>query len=231
MQWMDGTAPGAGTVLAHRRAVLAAGLALAAFGARAAAEGAADTGILFLVRRNGSDIGRHSVSFTRTGTRLTAHIEAQFRVGFGPITFYRYHHRATEIWRDGHFISFESQTDDNGTRLEVQAHRGPSGIAISATNQANVTAAPDALPLTHWAVAAMSAPLFNPENGKKLREVAHARGPGTVRLADGKQIQAVSYTLAGEAPIEDWYDDRSVWAALDATGKDGSKITYRRQTV
>ncbi len=221
----------AGAGLVRRRGVLAGAMALGAVRDTAAVPpGAAASDIVFRVRRNGSEIGRHSVSFTRAGGVVTARIEAQFRVGFGPITFYRYHHRATEVWRDGQFVSLDTETDDNGNQLAVHAQRGAGGITIAAANRANVTVSADTLPLTHWAVAAMSAPLFNPENGKLLRETAQPRGAGTVDLADGRPIAAMGYTLAGEAPIEDWYDDRHIWAALNATGKDGSKITYRRES-
>jgi hypothetical protein len=214
-----------------RRRVLLGGLALAVWppkGAAAAAMPGVPGMLAFDVRRNGHAIGTHTLKFTRAGARLTVAIEARFRIGLGPITLFRYTHRGEEVWHDGQFQSLATETDDNGTPHQVRAQRTAGGIAIRATGQPDVVAPVSALPLTHWAQAAMHAPLFNPETGKLLDETARPCGPGSVTLADGKAISATGYTLAGEAPIKDWYDVNGNWAALDATGKDGSAIAYRR---
>ncbi len=212
-----------------RRGILGCGAAMALWPAAAAQAGAPATDSLnFQVSRNGSPIGTHGLAFSRRGGDLTVQIDAAFRVGFGFITFYRYHHVGVERWRDGRFESLETTTDDNGRHFQVRARRIAGGVAIEATGVPNQVVAGDALPLTHWAMAAMTAPLFNPETGKMLREQAQPRGAGMVRLADGRTIRATGFTLKGEAPIEDWYDESRVWAALDAIGQDGSRITYRR---
>jgi hypothetical protein len=195
--------------------------------------------LAFQGSRNGSPIGKHTLNFAQDGARVgapnlasngttTVHIEADFRVGFSFITLYRYHHAGIESWRDGQFQSLETTTNDNGTAFQVSARRTTSGILIRATGLPEYVAPPDALPLTHWAIAAMTAPLFNPQTGRLLREVVRPRGQGTTCLANGKPIRATRFALGGEAPIEDWYDASSVWTALDARGKDGSNITYRR---
>jgi hypothetical protein len=184
--------------------------------------------LAFRASRNGCEIGSHTLSFHRSGGALTVRIEASFRVHFGPITFYRYHHQATEQWRDGQFVALDTQTDDNGSAFEVHAARGAGGVLIRATNMADQLAPPDALPLTHWAVADTSARLFNPQDGKLLAETLQGRGACTVTLADGVRIPATRFALAGPAPIDDYYDAGKLWAALDAVGRDGSRITYRR---
>ena len=215
----------------QRRAVIAGCAGLAAWRtARAAALAVvpATENLVFQVSRNGSPIGAHRVIFRTTGGGLTAQIDAAFTVGFGFITLYRYHHQAEERWRDGVFQSLRSTTNDNGKPFTVDARRVPNGILIRATGLPNQLAPANALPLTHWAIAAMDAPLFNPETGEMLREAATPRGAGTVKLADGTPIAATGYALGGEAPIEDWYDKSQIWAALNAQGKDGSTITYRR---
>jgi hypothetical protein len=222
-------------LLMGRRGLLTCGAAAAFWPATAiAASPGAQTGcpatdaLTFQVSRNGAPIGTHKLTFSRAGDDLTVHIDAAFRVGFGFITVYRYRHVGVERWRGGRFDLLETTTNDNGRMLRVQARRTPDGVAIKATGVPDQTAPADALPLTHWAMAAMTAPLFNPETGKMLRETARPRGAGMIDLANGTSIRATAFSLMGEAPIEDWYDDTRVWAALDAVGQDGSKITYRR---
>jgi hypothetical protein len=205
-------------------------LALAGWQAAASPLAAIQDGsrLEFQVSRDGSPIGTHSLAFSRAAGALTVRIAASFCVGFGPITFYRYRHTGLEHWQDGRFMALETDTNDGGSIYRVRAKRTDAGIAIEVNGAAAHLARPDTLPLTHWALADMSAPLFNPETGKILGETARKQGPGTVALADGRKIAATGYALAGDAPIEDWYDEASVWAALDAVGRDGSKITYRR---
>jgi hypothetical protein len=210
--------------------VLAFGAAMAVCRGAAASQAGypATDSLNFQVSRNGAPIGTHKLEFSRAGRDLTVHIDAAFRVGFGFITFYRYHHVGVERWRDGHFDSLETTTNDNGREFQVLARRTPGGVTIQATGVPDQTVAEDTLPLTHWAMAAMTAPLFNPETGKMLRETARPRGAKMIDLANGTSIKATGFTLKGDAPIEDWYDDSQVWAALDAVGQDGSRISYRR---
>ncbi len=217
----------------QRRQFLAAGAALACVrpAHAAATNGIPASGALaFRVCRNGSEIGTHTLTFSRRDSVLTVRIEADFRVHFGPITFYRYHHQGVEQWRDGSFAALETHTNDNGTSFDVHAARTGSGVKIRATNLADQLVPPDTMPLTHWAVALADArtKLFNPQTGALLAETLLTSGPCTVALADGARIPATRVALAGAAPIDDFYDTRELWAALDAIGKDGSQITYRR---
>jgi hypothetical protein len=184
--------------------------------------------LAFQVSRNGAPIGTHRLDFDRRGRDITVRIGAAFRVGFSFVTLYRYRHDGVEQWRDGAFQSLETETNDNGRVFRVHARRVQSGILIQATGLPDRLAPAEALPLTHWAVAGMAAPLFNPQTGAMLRETAQPRGAGTVALANGRPIAATRFALAGETPIQDWYDESDVWAALDGTAKDGSRIAYRR---
>jgi hypothetical protein len=182
----------------------------------------------FTVVRNGCELGQHALRFEQSGDDLIVHIDARMRVVFGPITFFHYHHQAEERWSGGRFMSLQTQTDNNGDALRVAARRMANGIRIEATNQAPLVLPEDALPLTHWNVAAMSARLFNPQDGKPLREISRRIGIYIVALTDGKRVQAMRYSLDGKLPIDDWYDENQVWTALQAKVKDGSVLRYMR---
>jgi hypothetical protein len=196
---------------------------------RAAPLSVPDKRLRFTVLRNGSEIGHHELTFDAAGDDLVVHIDARMRVGFGPITFFRYHHQGEERWSGARFVSLSTRTDNNGEALEVFAHRVEDGIRVEATNLAPATLPADALPLTHWNVAALSSRLFNPQDGKPLHEITRRQGIDMVSLGDGKQVQAVRYSLDGKMPIDDWYDRSMVWTALQATVKDGSTLRYVRE--
>ncbi len=184
--------------------------------------------VTFEVVREGSVIGSHELVFERSGTMLRAHIDCRLRIGFGPITLFRYRHQGVEIWQDGVFQSLETSTDHNGRALAVTARRTPRGIDIRTADGARLLAPAGALPLTHWNLACMRADLFNPQDGTLIAETATCAGPDRVALADGRDIAATRYDLKGAAPISDWYDGGGVWTGLRAKVKDGSVLHYRR---
>jgi len=182
----------------------------------------------FDVHRNECVIGQHVLRFTHEGDDLVVRIDVQMRVGFGPITLFRYHHQGEERWRAQKFVSLTTRTDNNGTPLQVKANRIGDAVMVEATGSPVRRLPVDALPLTHWNVACMQATLFNPQDGTILPDIGVARGREIVTLGDGKSVAAIRYSLAGKAPIDDWYDDKMVWTALRAPVKDGSVLRYVR---
>ncbi len=184
--------------------------------------------IAFDVVREGSVIGTHQVVLERSGSTMRANIDCKLRVGFGPITFFRYRHHGVEVWEYGVFQSLDTTTDNNGEKLAVSARRVQAGVEIRTPGAAPRLAPASTLPLTHWNLACMSAPLFNPQDGTLIHETATCAGPDRVTLADGRDIAATRYDLKGAAPIDDWYDTGGTWTALRAQVKDGSVLQYRR---
>ena len=64
----------------------------------------------FAVVRNGSRIGQHLLFFEPEGARLVVRVEVDITVTFGPITLYRYRHRARETWDGAEVAAFEAAT-------------------------------------------------------------------------------------------------------------------------
>jgi hypothetical protein len=208
-----------------RRLVLAGGLlALAPMRAFAAAE---PSRLAFIALRNGKKIGEQHMTFDRDDG-LTVRTQVDLAIKLGPIQLYSYRHEATERWRDGRFQSLETQTADNGKSLRVQARREDGAVTISPATGGPLQAARDALPFTHWNRDIAKAPLFNPQDGKLLRETVSTPAPRVVPLADGSSRKAQGVTFRGDASIEDWYDEDGVWTFLTGRLKDGSMLEYRR---
>jgi hypothetical protein len=189
-----------------RRALLGAGIVLAATGADCVPP---DGRLVFRVARNDRDIGSHVLDFSVSGDIVETRIDVRLAVKFGPITLFRYHHSGIERSQGGAFVSLETQTDNDGEALTVSARRDGGAVVVAATGLARQTFAADARPLTHWNRACMVAPLFNPQNGKPLRYTVTPRGR--------------------DATLDEWYsDDAGVWTKLRAVAEDGSIIDYRR---
>jgi len=209
-----------------RRMVFIGGL-LALAPIRSALAASEPSKLAFIAVRNGHKIGEQHMTFDRDDG-LTVRTEVEMAVKLGPIRIYSYRHEATERWRDGRFQSLETQTNDNGKSLRVSARREKSTVTISPAAGGALQASGDILPFTHWNREIAKAPLFNPQDGKLLRETVTAAAPGFVLLADGSSLKGQGVVFRGDASIEDWYDLDGVWTGLKGRLKDGSTLEYRR---
>lgn len=179
----------------------------------------ADGRLAFQVIRNGDVIGSHVLAFARQGEGLTVTITVRIAVKFGPITVFRYEMDGRERWQGDGFVSIETETNDDGDKFHLRARRGEGGVRIEGKGTAHAMPA-EALPLTHWNMRQMSAPLFNPQDGKAMELTVT---PGTAEAGQKR------FLLRGEAEIDDVYAADGSWFALSSKAKDGSTITYRRQ--
>ena len=211
-----------------RRMMLASGACALAAG-RGLAQASIPTGrdLSFEVLRNGRSVGRHTVQFRGDASDMDIVIDARLAFSFGLIPI-RYHHQASETWRQGRFVSLRSQTHATFTHDEqVSAERTAQGISVTTATGAHELAE-GTHPLTHWNPAVLDGPLFNPQTGAMIREAVVRSAGQTVRLPDGRDTPATRFALTGSAQITDWYDASMVWLALQGKGPDGSMINYRR---
>ena len=203
-----------------RREILAGGMSRAAFAPPAT--------LAFDVLRDGTRIGRHALSFQGSGGMLSVAIAVDIVVTLGPVTLYRYTARGVETWRGDVFQSLDNSTDRNGKTVRLRAARTADGVAVDVEGAARVKFPAEAIPLTHWNILCTRRPLFNPEDGTNFDYRCEPRGTETIALADGSGLRAAHFAFVGKKGLEDWYDDRSVWAGLKTAGSDGSRIEYRR---
>jgi len=220
----------------YRGRVAAAGAAATLIFTPAAASGSgsAETGtredvlgrLVFEVRRDGSKIGTHALTFRQPAPgRLAVHIEIELSVGFGPITLYRYTHRNDTLWADGRLLRMDTRTDDDGDEHFVRARRAEDGRLRVESDSGTRTAPGDILPTTYWPRAtATQARLLNTQTG----EIAEVE----VRpLTDGeaRQVQvaagAEGYAMTGGVQAHIWYGPDGRWTALAFDGR-GKRVTY-----
>jgi len=211
---------------------MGATMALAAARAIPARAAAPITGVppaghlLFHVFRNDSQIGTHHLTFHTAGNALTVTIDVEFKVGLGPITFFRYSMHTTEHWQDGQLVAATSQANNDGKPESMTAKRQGDALAVQGTKSGHYTAPPGAILATHWNRAELNGPMINPENGELMTFTIADKGTGPIQAA-GQTIQAAQYALTGPATINLWYSEHSIWSALKAAATDNSMIDYR----
>jgi hypothetical protein len=217
-----------------RRALVWAGLcaagasAFAARGARADLPVPPNDVLAFQVLRGDSAIGTHALRFARAGDMLEVRIAVDLRVGFGPITLFRYTLRTTEQWRGGQLEGFDSTTYDNGTQDFARAVRDAQGLWVEGSKAPRYLAPVDALPSSHWNPAELNGPWINPQDGRLVRPAVARLGLDQVPAASGAEVPATHYAVSGEVQMDLWYDATPCWVALHFTAHDGSLIRYER---
>jgi hypothetical protein len=139
---------------------------------------------------------------------------------------YRYALHGREEWHGGQLAILSAKTNDDGEAAFMEATRDDRGVWVRGSAGPPYVAPADAVPGTHWNKAEMHGPWINPQNGKLLRQTATLRGQEKIATARGALVTADHFAVAGDAPMELWYDLAGQWSALRAPAKDGSVITY-----
>lgn len=209
-----------------RRALLAGLLPATAW---AALPVPADNRLVFDVLRKGSRIGQHALTFSQAANTLTVEVAVDLSIGLGPISFFRYRHRAVEIWDADQVDSVQARTNDDGTPDWANAERAAPGLVVRGSSAPRYVAPPKSLPGTHWNKAMLAAPFINTQNGKLMSPKITLVGTENVDVA-GRMVPAQHYTMRGDANLDTFYDDGPSWVGLWFTAKDGSVVTYRRVT-
>jgi hypothetical protein len=177
--------------------------------------------IAFKVFRNGAAVGEHDVSFTQSGDSLTAVTNFDFIVTLAGIPVYHYTLTATEIWSAGVFQSLATQVNNNGTMLEVHAHKTAAGYDVTDINHNNpaasypeYTAPPDTMPLSYWNKAMLNGTVLNLDTAHSYPVIKSSPGWNSLPTANGGNIVAQRFDLTGKLRLSCWYDQFNQWAGL-----------------
>ena len=195
-----------------RRLILLGGLALAAPTPLWAAAPASRK-LAFAVSRNGTHVGEHHMSFSGDPASPVVTTDVDMVIKLGPVPVYKYKHHAVERWTGGRFAGLETSTNGNGKLQKVIARRTDAGVVIE-SGKGRITGPANAAPFTHWNPDVFGKPLFNPQEGKMLKVTAARKG--------------ATWSIRGEAEIDDTYDAEGVWSALSGKLEDGSRMQYKR---
>jgi hypothetical protein len=189
--------------------------------------------LAFKVLRNGSVIGEHHLAFSGTQENPIVDINVMLQVKFAGITIYNYTLAATETWENGGFSRLHSVINNNGTMLEVEAHKIPAGYLVTGINHSNpdkswpqYTAPPDTLPLTYWNKQMLKGNILNIQTAHDYRVNVASPGWNALPTANGGTIVAQRFDLSGKLRLSVWYDQTDTWSGL-AFSINGNE-TYQR---
>ena len=105
--------------------------------------------LAFGIWRGGARIGTHSYAFRQVGGDLIVEQRVDVTVRAGFVTLYRLSGRRLEVWRDGHIVEYDSETDDDGTPHHVRARPTEDGLVVEGDTGTRHLP-PDAMPFGLW---------------------------------------------------------------------------------
>lgn len=177
--------------------------------------------VAFKVFRNGAEVGTHDVTFSSDGDSLTGITNFNFIVTIASIPVYRYTLTATEIWSGGVFQSLASKVNNNGTMLEVHAHKTAGGYDVTDINHNDpsksypeYTAPPDTLPLSYWNKAMLNGTVLNLDTAHSYPVIKTSPGWNSLPTASGANLVAQRFDLTGKLRLSVWYDQMNQWSGL-----------------
>jgi hypothetical protein len=170
--------------------------------------------LAFRLMRHGSDIGRHTVTFSQLGDRLSVHVAVDALVTLLSIPIVRYSHRATEVWQGGALVAVAGTTDKSGRHGWVDARHTPYGLLVSGSQTPRYLAPAGVFATSYWNKHMLDGPMISLEDGVLLRPHVAEPAPGSVKLASGGVIPADHYNLSGAFRADVWYDRSDTWADL-----------------
>jgi len=168
----------------------------------------------FEIRRNGSAIGRHRVSFRphpAGGFEARTDIEVEVALAF--LSLYRYRHRVREWWRDGLMRALEVEAEDSHEQRALVGT--PVGDAILVRTPEGTRTVPlgAMTDIAFWNPAIVrQRQLLDTWDGHMVRVHARAGVAETVEV-DGRPVAAVRYRVDGENDRSAlvWYDAEGTW--------------------
>jgi hypothetical protein len=173
-------------------------------------------------------MGTHVLTFAREGGDLVVDVAIDLKVTIALIPVFRYTHRNRERWRDGRLVAIETQTDEDGDKMFLRGQAAADGVAVEGS--AGKRTFPAEVMTTSWwnPGVLQRRELLNTQDGAALPIAVTPRGPERVPTSVG-EIAAERFDVAGEVPLELWFDADNVLARIRFRArKDGSVIDYLR---
>ncbi|WP_169570023.1 DUF6134 family protein [Sneathiella limimaris] len=178
----------------------------------------------FLVKRNGSVVGKHLLQFEKDESSLIAKTDFNVAVSLLGIPLYKFYYKSEGIWEEGKLKSLEVNVDEQGEKKSIRLISSENGFLVN--GQTLPSSSDLLLPTNHWNPAVLQQnQVFNTILGKLNRVEIANKGQEIVEVRNGS-ILATRYEYSGELNLEAWYDRDGRWVKLRFLAEDDSVIEY-----
>jgi hypothetical protein len=164
----------------------------------------------FATTIDGASVGQYRMTITKKDDgSLTMAGEASIKVTKLGFTVYHYTYRGTEVWSDGRLVRFESSTDDDGTKYNVNALVEKNGLRLKVNGDERMVR-PDVWITSYWQLPEArrrdkSLPLLDADEGKTLNGAMRSIGTEQITVA-GQACNCAHYRITGPNTVDAWFD-------------------------
>ena len=181
--------------------------------------------LAFTVLRGDKPIGTHEITFTEVGDETHVDIDIELAVKIGFLTVFRYTHQNREVWKGGQLVSVSTDTHDDGKEFEVRAAQAKDGLHVRTLADERILPS-TAIPTSYWNPEILrNKQWLDTQRGILLDIDVGKVGLETVKLADGRAVEAERYEVTGDLNITVWYTPQGEWVKLSFPAR-GSDIEY-----
>jgi len=159
---------------------------------------------------DGASAGAYRMTITRKEDgSITMAGEANIKVTKLGITGYSYTYKGTEVWANRRLVSFESKTDDDGTKYNVRATAEKNGIRLTVNGNDRMVRS-DVWITSYWQLLEArrrdkSIPLLDADEGRTLTGAMRDVGIERITIA-GQVCNCAHYRITGPNTVDAWYD-------------------------
>jgi hypothetical protein len=179
---------------------------------------------IYDITRNGSTIGTHTMAIEREGERAAVTFATRISVRVMMVEAYRFASDSHETWDGDQFLSFKSQTNDNGKKRAVSVTSSDTGTRFDIDGKSRDV--PQKIrPGTVWNKDLLaSGQSFDDSTGKLLKIDVTDLGDEILNPR-GVKRQARHYRIGGDIANDLWFAD-DVLLRRCVVAPDRSKIFF-----
>ena len=160
----------------------------------------------FDVSMDGKPIGTHQfVLYDTENNQQILKSEAKFNIKILSISFFKYHHQASEAWENNCLKKLEAKTQENSKTTLVKGVQEKTSFKLSAPTPSEINAE-CVMTFAYWNPKILQQKkLLNPQNGDYLSANISALGQETI-FAKGQSVKAEHYKIdTAKFKIDIWY--------------------------
>jgi hypothetical protein len=157
------------------------------------------------VMRDGTKIGTSTTDIDRQGDTVSVKMSADITVKIMYVTVYRFSSSSTESWKGNHFVAYNSNADDNGTKYVISATTAADKVSLD-VNGKKAEVAGGLLPASMWNREFLKhASVFDPDNGKRVTLKVADEGEEKL-VINGVSYQTRHYKISGDFARDLWFE-------------------------
>jgi len=170
------------------------------------------------------NIGTYTNTVSQNGAAIDVQTELHVAVKMVGISLFHQDAVREERWNNQRLVSFTSDTDDNGNRIDVNGRAEGQNFVVQSPN-GTINAPPQVHPSNPWAPFVLNTNyMMSTKTGKVEQVVVSDKGDVTVTL-DGHPRRAHEYTIDGDKHYIVWLNEGGLVIGFQSQ-ENGSTVNF-----